>query len=105
MCWMQSPEVWGAGNWLMSMLGVVILSFGFKIFGQKDLMVRHAPEIFSATTLSAVGSMYSTAILARLLGLAPGAACVTCMCCMALSLRRWWIPLLRLQVWSWASLN
>ncbi len=29
---------WGAEDWLMSFLGVVILSFGFKIFGQRRLM-------------------------------------------------------------------
>ena len=57
----------------MSMLGVVILSFAFKIFKQKDLMVRHAPEIFGATTLSAAFTIYSSALGARLLGLAPGA--------------------------------
>ena len=31
----------GAGDLLMSFLGVVILSFGFRIFGQRRLMKRH----------------------------------------------------------------
>ena len=62
----------GAGDLLMSFLGVVILSFGFRIFGQRRLMKRHAPEIFGATILSATFSMFSTAIAARAMGLAPG---------------------------------
>jgi putative effector of murein hydrolase len=62
----------GAGAFLMSFLGVVILSFGFRIFGQRRLMKRHAPEIFGATTLSAAFSLFSTAYAGRLMGLAPG---------------------------------
>ena len=62
----------GAGDLLMSFLGVVILSFGSRIFGQRRLMKRHAPEIFGATILSATFSMFSTAIAARAMGLAPG---------------------------------
>ena len=60
----------------MSFLGVVILSFGFRIFGQRRLMKRHAPEIFGATTLSAAFSLFSTAMAARAMGLAPG--CLFC---------------------------
>ena len=66
----------GAGDLLMSFLGVVILSFGFRIFGQRRLMKRHAPEIFGATTLSAAFSLFSTAVAARAMGLAPG--CLSC---------------------------
>ena len=62
----------GAGDLLMSFLGVVILSFGFRIFGQRRLMKRHAPEIFGATTLSAAFSLFSTAFAAKAMGLAPG---------------------------------
>ncbi len=62
----------GAGDLLMSFLGVVILSFGFRIYGQRRLMKRHAPEIFGATTLSAAFSLFSTAFAARAMGLAPG---------------------------------
>ena len=62
----------GAGDLLMSFLGVVILSFGFRIFNQRHLMKRHAPEIFGATILSAAFSLFSTAFAARALGLAPG---------------------------------
>jgi putative effector of murein hydrolase len=62
----------GGGDVLMSFLGVVILTFGFRIFAQRKLMVRHAPEVFGATTLSAAFSMFSTAAAARAFGLAPG---------------------------------
>lgn len=62
----------GGGDYLMSFLGVVILSFGFRIFGQRRLMVHHAPEIFGSTTLSAAFSLFGTAAFARALGLAPG---------------------------------
>ena len=58
---MQGQGMMGAGDLLMSFLGVVILSFGFRIFGQRRLMKRHAPEIFGATTLSAAFSLFSTA--------------------------------------------
>lgn len=56
----------------MSLLGVVILSFGFKIFGQRRLMKRHAPEIFGSVILSAAFSLLSTALMCRAVGLSPG---------------------------------
>lgn len=62
----------GGGDVLMSFLGVVILSFGFRIYGQRRLMVRHAPEIFGSTTLSAAFSLFATAAFAHAIGLAPG---------------------------------
>ena len=64
----------GAGDLLMSFLGVVILSFGFKIFGQRRLMRRHAPEIFGSTVLSAAFSLFATAFAGKAIGLAPGNA-------------------------------
>ena len=63
----------GAGDLLMSFLGVVILSFGFRIWGQRRLMARHAPEILGATAASASFSLFATAAVARAVGLAPGA--------------------------------
>ena len=69
---LQPKGSMGAGDLLMSFLGVVILSFGFRIYGQRRLMKRHAPEIFGATTLSAAFSLFSTACAAKALGLAPG---------------------------------
>eukprot|EP01025_Chloroclados_australasicus_P039922 TRINITY_DN41593_c0_g1_i1.p1 TRINITY_DN41593_c0_g1~~TRINITY_DN41593_c0_g1_i1.p1 ORF type:complete len:547 (-),score=82.51 TRINITY_DN41593_c0_g1_i1:281-1921(-) len=62
----------GAGDILMSFLGVVILSFGFKIYQQKALMKRHAPEIFGSTLMSAAFSMFATAAVARFAGLSSG---------------------------------
>lgn len=55
----------------MSFLGVVILTFGFKIYSQRNLMTRHAPEIFGATLLSSLFSLFGTAAAGKLLGLAP----------------------------------
>eukprot|EP01023_Acetabularia_acetabulum_P003191 TRINITY_DN11348_c0_g2_i5.p2 TRINITY_DN11348_c0_g2~~TRINITY_DN11348_c0_g2_i5.p2 ORF type:complete len:312 (+),score=70.85 TRINITY_DN11348_c0_g2_i5:372-1307(+) len=62
----------GAGDILMSFLGVVILSFGFKIYQQKALMKRHAPEIFGSTLASAAFSMFATAAIAKAVGLSAG---------------------------------
>ena len=62
----------GAGDVLMNLLGVVIVSFGFRIYQQRLTMKRHAPEILGATLLSSLFSMFSTAFAARALGLAPG---------------------------------
>lgn len=59
----------GAGDVLMAMLGMVIVSFGFRIYSQRDTMRRHAPEILGATLLSATFSMLSTAFAARAIGL------------------------------------
>ncbi|KAK9823111.1 hypothetical protein WJX72_000351 [[Myrmecia] bisecta] len=61
----------GAGDYLMSFLPVVIFSFGFRIFGQRRLMVRHAPEIFGSTFASSAFSLGSTALACKALGLAP----------------------------------
>lgn len=68
----QGAAQLGAGDYLMSFLGVVILSFGFRIYGQRRLMARHAPEIFGSTIISSAFSLFATAAFARLLGLAPG---------------------------------
>lgn len=65
----------GAGDVLMSLLGVVIISFGFRIYTQRDTMKRHAPEIFGATILSALFSLFSTAFAARAIGLSSGGRC------------------------------
>lgn len=59
----------GGGDLLMSFLGVVILSFGFKIHSQRALMRRHAPEIFGATALSSLFSMFGTAAAGKAMGL------------------------------------
>lgn len=69
---LQNPAAMGGGDVLMSFLGIVILSFGFKIFGQRALMKRHAPEILGSASLSAAFSMFATAAVARALDLAPG---------------------------------
>ncbi|KAF3790733.1 Plastidal glycolate/glycerate translocator 1 [Nymphaea thermarum] len=59
----------GAGDILMGFLGSVIISFAFSMFKQRKLVKRHAAEIFSAVMISTVFSLYSTAIVGRLLNL------------------------------------
>lgn len=59
----------GAGDVLMSLLGVVIISFGFRVYTQRDTMKRHAPEILGACLLSSMFSIFSTAFAAKALAL------------------------------------
>ena len=66
---LQGAGLYGAGDFMMSFLGVIILSFAFKIFDQRRLMVRHAPEILGSCLVSAGVSMLGTAVLCRLAGL------------------------------------
>ncbi|KAM6556531.1 hypothetical protein CsatB_003550 [Cannabis sativa] len=61
----------GAGDVLMGFLGSVILSFAFSMFKQRKLVKRHAAEIFTSVILSTIFSLYSTALVGRLLGLEP----------------------------------
>jgi len=62
----------GAGDVLMSLLGVVILSYGFRIHAQRSLIARHRLEIGGAALGSAAFSMFATAAAARqILGLSP----------------------------------
>ncbi|XP_044501407.1 plastidal glycolate/glycerate translocator 1, chloroplastic [Mangifera indica] len=61
----------GAGDVLMGFLGSVILSFAFSMFKQRKLVKRHASEIFTSVIVSTVFSLYSTAILGRLVRLEP----------------------------------
>ncbi len=62
----------GAGDVLMSLLGVVILSYGFRIHAQRGLIARHRLEIGGAAVGSAAFSMFATAAAARqVLGLSP----------------------------------
>lgn len=59
----------GAGDFLMTFLGTVILSMGFRIYDQRETMKRHAPEILGATLASSLFSFFSTALAAKALGL------------------------------------
>ncbi|PIM98534.1 hypothetical protein CDL12_28981 [Handroanthus impetiginosus] len=61
----------GAGDILMGFLGSVILSFAFSMFQQRKLVKRHAAEIFTAVIISTLFSLYSTALIGRLVGLEP----------------------------------
>ncbi|KAL5794674.1 hypothetical protein ACOSP7_003268 [Xanthoceras sorbifolium] len=61
----------GAGDVLMGFLGSVILSFAFSMFKQRKLVKRHAAEIFTSVIVSSLFSLYSTALIGRLVGLEP----------------------------------
>ncbi|KAH7835693.1 hypothetical protein Vadar_028864 [Vaccinium darrowii] len=61
----------GAGDILMGFLGSVIISFAFSMFKQRKLVKRHSAEIFTSVVISTVFSLYSTALIGRLLGLEP----------------------------------
>lgn len=59
---------------LMSFLGIVVLTFGFRIYEQRELMKRHAYEIFGTVIMSSLFSMYASAIAAAAVGLGPALA-------------------------------
>ncbi|KAG5524378.1 hypothetical protein RHGRI_031139 [Rhododendron griersonianum] len=61
----------GAGDILMGFLGSVIISFAFSMFKQRKLVKRHSAEIFTSVVISTVFSLYSTALIGRLVGLEP----------------------------------
>lgn len=61
----------GAGDILMGFLGSVIISFAFSMFKQRKLVKRHAAEIFTSVIISTIFSLYSTALIGRLVGLEP----------------------------------
>eukprot|EP00242_Pyramimonas_sp_CCMP2087_P002290 CAMPEP_0198230842 /NCGR_PEP_ID=MMETSP1445-20131203/114888_1 /TAXON_ID=36898 /ORGANISM="Pyramimonas sp., Strain CCMP2087" /LENGTH=532 /DNA_ID=CAMNT_0043911423 /DNA_START=70 /DNA_END=1668 /DNA_ORIENTATION=- len=60
---------WGAGDWLMSFLGVVVLSFGFHIYGQRGLLMRHKFEVLGCAAGSALFSLVATVAGGRLIQL------------------------------------
>jgi len=61
----------GAGDLLMSFLGVVVLTFGFHIYGQRALLARHAAEIVGCAALASILSLVATVGAGRALGLDP----------------------------------
>ncbi|CAL4915794.1 unnamed protein product [Urochloa decumbens] len=67
----KAPSNPGAGDLLMGFLGSVIISFAFSMFKQRKLVKRHAAEILTAIALASTFSLYSTAIMGRLIGLEP----------------------------------
>lgn len=69
---LQGAGPMGGGDALMSLLGVVIISFGFRVYTQRDTMKRHFPEIVGATILSSIFSLFSTAFAAKAIGLSAG---------------------------------
>eukprot|EP00928_Gymnodinium_smaydae_P015386 TRINITY_DN15686_c0_g2_i1.p1 TRINITY_DN15686_c0_g2~~TRINITY_DN15686_c0_g2_i1.p1 ORF type:complete len:457 (+),score=33.96 TRINITY_DN15686_c0_g2_i1:75-1445(+) len=62
---------YGAGDWLMSFLGCVLLSFGFHIYRKRDLLARHFVEVIGACATAPLLSMVATTIAGRVLGLPP----------------------------------
>lgn len=62
---------WGAGDWLMSFLGVVILSFAFIIAAEGEVLIQHYQDIGVAVLSCSIFSMVSTALVGRILFLNP----------------------------------
>jgi len=71
----KTPTGSGAGDILMGFLGIVILSFGFSVFSQRALMVRHRYEILGCTLASAIFSLFSTVVMGRIVGLEAVLSC------------------------------
>ncbi|CAD6204630.1 unnamed protein product [Miscanthus lutarioriparius] len=67
----KAPSNPGAGDVLMGFLGSVIISFAFSMFKQRKLVKRHAAEIFTSVAIASTFSLYSTAVIGRLIGLEP----------------------------------
>jgi len=68
----QNPQyryLYGPGDVLFAFLGVIILSFAFKVFDEWPVLCRHSYEVLGSTFLSAGFSMLSTAALAGIVGL------------------------------------
>lgn len=68
------PLLYGPGDLLFSFLGVIILSFGFKVYEEFDVLQRHAPEVLGATSIAAAFTMLSTAFLGGASNLPPPVA-------------------------------
>eukprot|EP00898_Chlorokybus_atmophyticus_P001782 jgi/Chlat1/2604/Chrsp178S02454 len=62
----------GAGDILLGLLGPVVLSFAFSMYDERELMQRHAAEIFTSVPLSALFSLFSTVAAGRMARLTPG---------------------------------
>jgi putative effector of murein hydrolase len=65
----QYTYLYGPGDVLFAFLGVIILSFGFKVFDEWQVLCQHRYEVLGTTFLSAGFSMLSTAALAGVAGL------------------------------------
>ena len=65
---------YGPGDVLFSFLGVIILSFGFKVYEQWEVLCKHGWEVGGATVTAAAFTMLSTAALGRLAALPPALA-------------------------------
>jgi len=62
---------WGAGDVLMAFLHSVILSFGFRVFSQRQLLKRHFAEIAGCVVTASLFSMLATAGAGAAMGLPP----------------------------------
>ena len=68
---LEDPMARGAGDWLMGFLGPVVISFGFHVYAQRALLVRHAAEVVAVAAIGSLVSLTATAWGARLVGLSP----------------------------------
>lgn len=68
---MQGGGIPGAGAALMSMLTVVVLCDGMRVYLQRNVVRRHAVEICGSVLIGSVFSLFFTAHLAAALQLSP----------------------------------
>lgn len=70
--YVRSANVWGgAGNMLSSLLGPAVITFAFTVDEHRRLAIARRVEVFGAGLFTAVTSLCGTALLGRMLGLAP----------------------------------
>merc|ERR1712008_67102 len=61
----------GAGDFLIGFLGVVVLSFGFHVYFQRAVLLRHVYEVLGCVTILSLISLVATCAAGRLLSLPP----------------------------------
>lgn len=64
----------GAGNVLMSLLGVVVMCDAFRIFRQRTVITRHFMETVGTCAFIALFSLFASAFVASAVGLGPDLA-------------------------------
>lgn len=62
----------GAGDLLLSLLGAIIASFGFRVYAQRDAILRRLPQLLGGAVLGSAFGIFRTAYAAKALGLSSG---------------------------------
>lgn len=61
----------GAGGWLTRLLGPCVVSFAMQLYSYREPLARRSKQIVGSAVLATFLSMLSSAVVSRLLGLAP----------------------------------